>query len=147
MRFLARLTTVGVVALALVANAGAQIQPTPKGWEPEQAINKSAAWVDEQVAVFERREPAANIKLALRRAQMLLPDDPVVTNQLAYYYGGGQPDHVYLDILAFRPDEPVANYYLAEKLSGEGYVNLALPYYAKAASQRPNEAVVQENAG
>lgn len=133
--------------MTLVASASAQIQPTPKGWEPEQAINKSAAWLDEQIAVFERKEPAANIKLALRRAQMLLPDDLVVTNQLAYYYGSGQPDHVYLDILAFRPDEPVANYYLAEKLSAEGYVNLALPFYAKAASQRPNDAVVQDNAG
>ena len=143
----------GMLAAAFVAlhpgvgAAHAQLQPTPAGWEAEQAIDKSAAWVDEQIAVFERKEPAANIKLALRRAQMLLPDDPVVTNQLAFYLGGGQPDDVYLDILAFRPDEPVANYYLAETLSGEGYVNLALPYYAKAASQRPNDAVVQDNAG
>jgi predicted Zn-dependent protease len=40
----------------------------------------------------------------------------------------------------------VANYYLADKLSGEGYVTLALPYFAKAASARPNEAPVQYNA-
>ena len=136
------------VALLLgVGAAHAQLQATPAGWEAEQAIDKSAAWVDEQIAVYERKEPAANIKLALRRAQMLLPDDPMVPNQLAFYLGAEQPDELYLDILAFRPDEPVANYYLAEKLSGEGYANLALPYYAKAASQRPNDEVVQYNAG
>jgi len=133
-------------AVCCATSAFAQIAPTPDGWKPEQAIAKSAAWVDEQIAVFERREPDANIKLALRLAQMLLPDDPVVTNQLAFYFGSGQPDHVYLDILAYRPDEPVANYYLAEKLSGEGHANLALPYFAQAAAKRQDDRVVQYSA-
>ncbi len=146
-RWMAAGALTAALAAALATGAMAQIQPTPAGWEPDEAIAKSAAWVDEQIAVFERREPAANIKQALRLTQMLLPDDPIVTNQLAFYHGGGQPDHVYLDILAFRADEPVANYFLAEKLSAEGYVNLALPYYAKAASRRPNEEAVQYNAG
>lgn len=135
------------VAMCFVTTAGAQIAPTPDGWKPEQAITKTDAYVADQIAVFTRRAPADEIKRALRLAQMVRPDEPTVTNQLAFYVGGGQPDHVYNDILTFRPDEPVAAYYLAEKLRTEGFVNLALPYYAKAASQRPNDAVVQDNAG
>jgi tetratricopeptide (TPR) repeat protein len=147
MNMFGKLAVTIVIALQLIGAAHAQLQATPAGWEPEQAITKSAAWVDEQVAVFERREAPANIKLALQLTQMLLPDEPVVTNQLAYYDGPAQPDRVYLDILAYRPDEPVANYYLAQNLSGEGFENLALPYYAAAARQRPDDLVVQYNAG
>lgn len=147
MRFMVRLTAAGVMAAAFAATAAAQIAPTPAGWEPEQAVSKTDAYVAQQVAVFTRKAPADEIKRALRLAQMVRPDEPTATNQLAFYLGAGQPDGAYLDILAFRPDEPVANYYLGQKLSEEGYANLALPFFARAASQRPNDAVVQDNAG
>ena len=114
--------------------AAAQIAPTPDGWKPEQARAKADAYIAEQIAVFTRKAPANDIKLALRRVQMVRPDEPTVTNQLAFYVGEGQPDQFYNEILAFRPDEPVATYYLAQKLSDEGYVNLALPFYAVPAS-------------
>jgi tetratricopeptide (TPR) repeat protein len=142
-----RLAAAFVALLLGVSAAHAQLQATPAGWTAEQAIDKSAAWFDEQIAVYTRKEPTANIKLALRRAQMLLPHDPVVLNQLAFYLGAEQPDELYLDILAFNPDEPVANYHLAQNLSREGYVTLALPYFAKASIQRPNDEAVQYNAG
>lgn len=147
MHVIVRWTAAVAVAVCCAAGASAQIAPTPAGWELDEAIAKASAWVDEQIAAFERREPAANIKLALRQAQMLAPDEPTATNQLAFYLGPSQPDRIYLDILAFRPDEPVANYYLAENLSREGYEALALPYYATAARQRPDDVVIQFHAG
>lgn len=147
MQVVVRLIAVIAVAACCVMPAAAQIAPTPDGWKPEQAKAKADAYIAEQIAVFTRKAPANDIKLALRRVQMVRPDEPTVTNQLAFYVGEGQPDQFYNEILAFRPDEPVATYYLAQKLSDEGYVNLALPFYAKAASQRPNDAVVQEKAG
>lgn len=147
MRFMVRLTAAGVCAAAFASTAWAQLQPTPKAWEPAQVVAKTDAYVAERIAVFTRKAPSAEIKLALQLAQMVRPDEPTVTSQLAFYLGAGQPEGAYLDILAFRPDEPVATYYLAQKLSEEGYANLALPFYAKAASRRPNDAVVQDNAG
>jgi hypothetical protein len=104
MQTLARWAAATTLAACCTAAALAQVAATPAGWEPEQAIAKADVWIHEQVAVYERREPAADIKLALRRALMLAPDEPTATNQLAFYYGPGQPDAVYLDILAFRPD-------------------------------------------
>ncbi|RYG38622.1 MAG: hypothetical protein EON93_01700 [Burkholderiales bacterium] len=147
MWFLVRFPAVSAVAAVLAATSWAQIAPTPAGWEPDQAKAKADAYVAERVAVFTRGGPRDEIRQALRLAQMVRPDEPTVTNQLAYYLGEGQPDQAYGDILAFRPDEPVANYYLAQKLSNEGYANLALPFFARAASQRPDDAVVQYHAG
>jgi tetratricopeptide (TPR) repeat protein len=147
MRLLIRLTAVSAAAATLAATAWAQIAPTPAGWEPEQAEAKVDAYIAEQIAVFTRKAPADEIRLALRLAQMVQPDEPTVVNQLAFYLGEGQPDQAYIEILSIRPDEPVANYHLAQNLSKEGYVNLALPFFAKAASQRPDDAVVQYHAG
>jgi len=147
MRMIVRMATAVAVAVCCAPAASAQIAPTPDAWKPDQAKAKADAYVAGQIAVFTRKAPAGDILLALRLVQMVRPDEPTAISQLAFYLGANKADAVYTDILAIRPDEAVANYYLAEKLSGEGYVNLALPFYAKAIAQRQNDAVVQYNAG
>lgn len=137
----------GLTTGMLVASAWSQITPTPAGWAPEQVRTKTDAYVAEQVAVLTRNAPRDEIKLALKLAQMVRPDEPTVTNQLAFYLGEGQPDQVYNDILAYRSDEPVANYYLGLKLSNEGYATLALPFFERASNQRPSDGLVQYQAG
>ena len=147
MRFLVRSMAIGLTTGTLVASAWSQIAPTPAGWEPEQVRTKTDAYVAEQVAVLTRNAPRDEIKLALKLAQMVRPDEATVTNQLAFYLGEGQPDQVYNDIVAYRPDEPVANYYLGLKLSNEGYATLALPFFERASNQRPSDGLVQYQAG
>jgi tetratricopeptide (TPR) repeat protein len=129
-----------------VGAASAQIAATPDAWKPEQAKAKTAAYVAEQVAVQQTKPKGVDIARALKLAQMVRPDEPTVTNQLAFHVGPGARADVYREVLDFRPDEPIANYYLAQSLSADGYVHLALPYYKAAADKRPGDAPVQYNA-
>lgn len=141
------LGTALAATLCLAPAAWAQIAPTPSGWEPGQAKAKTDAYVQRRIEVFNRKAPDSEIRAALKLAQMVRPDEPTVLSQLAYYLGTWGSDQEFLDILAFRPEDPLANFHLAGNLSEQGYVNLALPYYAKAAALRPNVSWVQYDAG
>lgn len=142
-----RWAAVCAVAMSVSAAAWAQIPPTPAGWGPEQAASKTSDYVARQLDVVKSNAPDRELKPALRRIQMLRPDDPVALAQLALKVGPEGSDQDFLDILAFRPDDDLANLYLAGNLSDEGYVDLALPFFAKAAAQRPEAGWLQYDAG
>lgn len=73
-----------LVALALSLLAGpafAQMQPTPDGWRPDQAVAKTDAFIAEQLRLFANPPPGENRYIILSRVRMLRPDDPTVKRE------------------------------------------------------------------
>lgn len=69
---------------------------------------------------------------SLQLAQMMDPGNAEVLRRLAVYTR--KPDSFYMEILFFLPDEPNANFNLARKLAGEGFFDLAQPFFLTAAA-------------
>ncbi|ESQ90609.1 hypothetical protein ABAC460_08970 [Asticcacaulis sp. AC460] len=133
-----------LTALAVAGSLPAKAASTPDVYSADKIEAGRIAFIQDQVKSYNGAQDPETVLLTLLSFE---PNVVANVNALSNYAGTARDYSFMVDILTVVPDNGMAAWALAEKLSGQGYFTLAVPYFEIASKAYPDSYSTQSKAG